>query len=270
MSFIDHLEALRWHIVRAAIAILVAAGTIFVFRLWVFDNIIMGPVRPDFISYTGLCNLGHKMGIGEALCMPPVKISYQVTQTSGTFNTAINVAIIGGIIAAFPYLFWELWRFVKPALSPKEKKYARGSIFWVSLCFFAGVAFGYYLLAPFTFNFLASFQLSEKITIDYKPTIDDYTDTLANLLLGCGLAFELPVLAYVLARIGIISASFLKKYFKYAVIVILIVAAVITPSPDWTSQFIVALPLFLLYGISIAITARVDKKRAKKDKEEWS
>ncbi len=136
MSFIDHLEALRWHIVRAAIAILVAAGTIFVFRIWVFDNIIMGPVRPDFISYTGLCNLSHKIGIGDALCMPPVKISYQVTQTSGTFNTAINVAIIGGIIAAFPYLFWELWRFIKPALSPKEKKYARGSIFWVSLCFF--------------------------------------------------------------------------------------------------------------------------------------
>jgi sec-independent protein translocase protein TatC len=201
--------------------------------------------------------------------MPPIKISYQVTQSSGSFSTAINVSIIGAIIVAFPYLFWELWRFVKPALSPKEVKYARGSIFWVSLCFFAGVAFGYYLLAPFTFNFLASFQLSEKVVIDYKPTIDDYTDTLTNLLLGCGIAFELPVLAYVLAKIGIISAGFLKKYFKYAVVVILVAAAIITPSPDWTSQFIVAIPLFLLYGISIILTGRVDKQRAKKDKE-WS
>jgi sec-independent protein translocase protein TatC len=269
MSFVDHLEALRWHIVRAVIAILLAGIAIFIFRIWVFDNIIMGPVRPDFISYTGLCNFSHTIGIGDALCMPPVKISYQVTQSSGSFSTAINVSIIGAIIVAFPYLFWELWRFVKPALSPKEVKYARGSIFWVSLCFFTGVAFGYYLLAPFTFNFLASFQLSEKVVIDYKPTIDDYTDTLTNLLLGCGIAFELPVLAYVLAKIGIISSDFLKKYFKYAVVVILVVAAIITPSPDWTSQFIVAIPLFILYGISILLTARVDKQREKKDKE-WS
>ncbi len=269
MSFVDHLEALRWHIVRAVIVILLAGIAIFIFRIWVFDNIIMGPVRPDFISYTGLCNFSHKIGLGDALCMPPIKISYQVTQSSGSFSTAINVSIIGAIIVAFPYLFWELWRFVKPALSPKEVKYARGSIFWVSLCFFAGVAFGYYLLAPFTFNFLASFQLSEKVVIDYKPTIDDYTDTLTNLLLGCGIAFELPVLAYVLAKIGIISAGFLKKYFKYAVVVILVAAAIITPSPDWTSQFIVAIPLFLLYGISILLTGRVDRQRAKKDKE-WS
>lgn len=269
MSFVDHLEALRWHIVRAVIAIAIAGVAIFIFRLWVFDNVIMAPVRTDFISYTGLCSLSHKMGIGDALCMPPIKIAYQVNQSSGSFTTAINIAIYGGIIAAFPYLFWELWRFVKPALSTKEKKYARGSIFWVSLCFFCGVAFGYYLLAPFTFNFLASFQLSEKIQIDYKPTIDDYTDTLTNLLLGCGIAFELPVLAYVLAKIGIISSNFLKKYFKYAVVVILVVAAVITPSPDWTSQFIVAVPLFILYGISIFLTARVDRQRAKKDKE-WS
>lgn len=270
MSFVDHLEALRWHIVRAAIAILVAAGTIFYFIDWIFDNVIQAPARKDFISYTSLCNLSHKLHLGDALCMPPVDIKFQFTTVSGPFSTAINVAIIGGIIVAFPYLFWELWRFVKPALSLKEKKYARGSIFWVSLCFFTGVAFGYFLLAPFTFNFLAGFTLGKAGINEYRPTLEDYTDTLTNLLLGCGLAFELPVLSYVLARVGIISSSFLRKYFKYAVIVILIVAAIITPSPDWTSQFIVALPLFVLYLISIWITARVDKRRAKKDKEEWS
>ncbi len=270
MSFVDHLEALRWHIVRAVIAILLAAIAIFVCIDWIFDNVIMAPVNKDFVSYTGLCRLSHWLHIGDALCMPPVQINYQANQVSGLFSTAINVSIIGGIIAAFPYLFWELWRFVKPALSAKEVKYARGSIFWVSFCFFTGVAFGYFLLAPFTFNFLASFTIGHKVVIEYKPTIDDYTETLTNLLLGCGIAFELPVMAYVLAKIGIISSGFLKKYFKYAVVVILIVAAVITPSPDWTSQFIVAVPLFILYAISIAITARVDKKRAEKDKKEWS
>jgi sec-independent protein translocase protein TatC len=269
MSFIDHLEALRWHIVRAVIAILLAGITIFVFIDWIFDNVIQAPARKDFISYKALCDFGRWLHIGDALCMPPVDIKFQFTTVTGPFSTAINISIIGGIIVAFPYLFWELWRFVKPALSPKEVKYARGSIFWVSLCFFAGAAFGYFLLAPFTFNFLASFTLGKQGLNEYKPTLEDFTDTLSNLILGCAIAFELPVLAYVLAKIGIISASFLKKYFKYAVVIILVVAAIITPSPDWTSQFIVAIPLFLLYGISIILAGRVDKQREKKDKE-WS
>ena len=269
MSFIDHLEALRWHIVRAAIAILVAGAAIFIFIDWIFDNVIQAPARPDFVSYAALCKFSHWLHIGDALCMPPVDIRFQFTTVSGPFTTAINISIIGGIIIAFPYLFWELWRFVKPALSPKEIKYARGSIFWVSLCFFAGAAFGYFLLAPFTFNFLASFTLGTKGLNEYKPTLEDFTDTLSNLILGCAIAFELPVLAYVLAKIGIISANFLKKYFKYAVVIILVVAAIITPSPDWTSQFIVAIPLFLFYGISIFLAVRVDKRRAKEEKE-WS
>jgi sec-independent protein translocase protein TatC len=269
MSFMDHLEALRWHIVRSALAIVIAAIGIFVFIDWIFDNIIQAPARKDFISYTGLCNLSHKLHLGDALCMPPIDIKFQFTTVSGPFTTAINVSMIGGIIVASPYIFWELWKFIKPALSPKEIKYSRGSIFWVSFCFFCGIAFGYFLLAPFTFNFLAGFTLGNHNLNEYRPTLEDYTDTLTNLLLGCGIAFELPILAYVLAKIGIITSAFLKKYFKYAVIVILIVAAVITPSPDWTSQFIVAVPLFLLYGISIWLTARVDAKKAKEEKE-WS
>jgi sec-independent protein translocase protein TatC len=269
MSFIDHLEALRWHIVRAAIVWIIAAVGIFIYIDWIFDNVIYAPARSSFITYRALCNLGHFLHIGDALCMPPVEIPLQGNTISGPFMSAISIAMIGGIIIAFPHLFWELWKFIKPALSPKEIKYSRGSIFWVSFCFFCGAAFGYFLLAPFTFNFLANFTLGTTGAYKYMPTLDDYIDTINEIILGCGLAFELPVLAYVLAKIGLVSSSFLKKYRKYAVVVILIVAAVITPSPDWTSQAIVSLPLLILYEISVVIASRVDKQQAKKEKE-WS
>jgi sec-independent protein translocase protein TatC len=183
--------------------------------------------------------------------------------------SALSISMISGIIIAFPYLFWELWKFIKPALSPKEIKYSRGSILWVSLCFFTGAAFGYFLLAPFTFNFLANFTLGSAGAYKYMPTLDDYIDTLNQIVLGCGIAFELPVLAYVLAKIGLITGSFLKTYRKYALVVILILAAVITPSPDWTSQIIVAIPLLLLYELSVIIASRVDKEQSKRSKE-WS
>lgn len=269
MSFVDHLEALRWHIMRSAIVWLVAAIAIFVFVDWIYDNIILAPSSESFITYSTLCRFGRWLGVGDSLCMPPVKIKFLVNEVNGTFTSAINISMIGAIIVAFPYIFWELWRFVKPALSDKEKKYARGSIFWVSLCFFTGAAFGYYLLAPFTFNFLATFTLGKSGAIVYQPTINDYIDSLTNIILGCGIAFELPILAFVLAKIGLVSASFLAKYSKYAFVIILLVAAIITPSPDMTSQIIVAAPLLLLYWISILLVRSVDRKRAKEEKE-WS
>ncbi|GAB2830521.1 twin-arginine translocase subunit TatC [Ferruginibacter profundus] len=269
MTFMDHLEALRWHIMRSVIVWLTAAIAIFVFRNWVYDNIIIAPSSDTFITYGALCRFGHWLGLGDGLCMPPVKINFQIMEVNGTFSSALNIAMVGGVIIAFPYIFWELWRFVKPALSTKEKKYARGSILWVSLCFFAGAAFGYYLLAPFTFNFLATFDLGTGGNIKYAPTLNDYIDSLTNLILGCGIAFELPILAFVLAKIGLISAGFLKKYSKYAFVIILLVAAIITPSPDMTSQIIVALPLLLLYWISILLVSRVDRQKAKEEKE-WS
>jgi sec-independent protein translocase protein TatC len=269
MSFIDHLEELRWHLVRSVIALLVAGTAIFIYIDFVFDNIIYAPARPDFISYRVLCSLSHKLGLGEALCMPPVKIPLQGTTISGPFMSAISISFMGGLIISFPYLFWELWRFVKPALSPKELKYSRGSIFFVSVCFFLGAAFGYFLLAPFTFNFLASFTIGTIGAYEYRPTLQDYTGTLTNIVLGCALAFELPVLAYVMAKIGLITPAFLRTYRKYAYVIILIVAAIITPSPDWTSQLIVTIPLIILYEISIGITARVTRLREKEEKE-WS
>ena len=269
MTFFDHIEELRWHLIRSVLAWLTAAIVIFINIDWVYDNLILAPANEKFVTYGALCNFGQWLHLGNAFCMPPVKIDFQVTQVNGTFSSAITIAMIGGIILSFPYIFWELWRFIKPALSPKERKYGRGSIFWVSLCFFTGALFGYYLLAPFTFNFLASFTLGKSGMIQYRPAINDYIDSLTNLILGCGLAFELPVLCYVLAKIGIVSGTFLKKYFKVAFVIILVVAAIITPSPDWTSQFLVAIPLVLLYWISILLASRVERRKLKEEKE-WS
>lgn len=271
MSFVDHLESLRWHLVRSVLVWLVAFVLVFINIDWVFDEIIYAPARSSFITYSVLCDLSHNLGLGEALCMPPVDIPLQGNTVSGPFMSALSISMIGGLIIAFPYLFFELWRFIKPALSKKELSYSRGSIFWVSLCFFAGAAFGYYLLAPFTFNFLANFKIGKTTAYQYLPTLDDYIDTINNIILGCGIAFELPIVAYVLAKIGLVNAKFLRTYRKYAFVVILILAAIITPSPDWTSQLLVAIPLLLLYEVSVWIVKRVDKKKAEDEREkEWS
>ncbi|MFT3978987.1 MAG: twin-arginine translocase subunit TatC [Ferruginibacter sp.] len=269
MSFMDHLEALRWHIARGVLVWFVAVVVIFIKIDWIFDHVIMAPSNPSFITYKLFCDFGHFLRLGDTLCMPPVTIHLQGNTVSGPFMSAISIAMIGGLVVAFPYLFWELWRFIKPALSPKEVKYSRGSIFWVSLCFFTGGAFGYFILAPFTFNFLANFTLGTMGAYEYKPTLSDYIDSLNNLILGCGIAFELPILAVVLGKIGLISAKFLRNMRKYAFVIILFIAAVITPSPDWTSQIIVAMPLLLLYEIGVILVARIDKKRENEEKE-WS
>lgn len=269
MSFIDHLEALRWHLVRCVIVWAVAFIGIFIKVDWVFDNIIYAPAKSSFVTYGWFCRLGQFLGIGDSLCMPAVEIPLQGNTISGPFMSAISISMVGAFILAFPYLFWELWRFIKPALSPKEVRYSRGSIFWVSLCFFTGGAFGYFLLAPFTFNFLANFSLGTTGAYKYMPTLTDYIDTITTLILGCGIAFELPIIAYVLAKIGLITATMMRGVRKYAFVVILLLAAVITPSPDWTSQIIVALPLLLLYEIGVLLVAGVDKQKAKEEKE-WS
>lgn len=267
MTFIDHLEALRGHIVRSLLAILVLAIIIFIKIDWVYDIIIMGPIRNDFISYQALCRLSHALRIGDALCMPPIPKGYRLlgTTVSGPFMAAIQIGIFGGFIAAFPYIFWEFWRFVKPALSPKELKYSRNSIFWVSFLFFLGAAFGYYILSPFTFNFLANFTLGTRGYYEYKPSLDDYIDNLVNVILGCGIAFEMPALSVVLTKIGLITPQFLRNYRKYAYVIILVIAAVITPSQDWTSQMIVFLPLAFLYELSIIVS----KRAFKKSQEDW-
>lgn len=265
MSFIDHLEELRWHIVRIVIAWLIAVVVVFIFRDWVFDYIILAPRSKNFISYKILCDFSHFLRIGEALCMPPVNIPLQGNTVSGPFMAALNIAMVGGLLLAFPYIFYEIWSFIKPALSQKELRYGNISIFLVSLCFFLGAAFGYFLLAPFTFNFLATFSLGTTGAYEYKPTLDDYIGTLTDLMMGCGIAFELPVIAFVFAKIGLLSAGMMRKYRGYAFIAILVIAAILTPSPDWTSQLIVAAPLLLLYELSIVIVKRTNKASSIKE-----
>jgi sec-independent protein translocase protein TatC len=270
MTFIDHLEELRTHIIRSVLAILVGAIVIFIYRNWVFDNVLRGPLNPNFISYRLLCQFSHWAHMGEALCMPAVEVKLITNTFGGQFLGSISMSLVFGIIIAFPFIFWEFWRFVKPALKEKEAKNTRFVIFWVSFFFFTGAAFGYFLLGPFTFNFLAGFKLGTQDAITTLPTLADYVDNLTNLILGCGIAFELPVLAFILTKIGLVTASFLKKTRKYAIVVILLVSAFITPSPDWMSQLIVFTPLWLLYELSIIVSARVQKQQIKEEEEEWS
>ena len=257
MTFIDHLEELRWHIVRSLLAIIVCAILIFINMDWFFDLIILGPIRPDFISYTGLCRFSQWIGIGDALCMPTVQSQLQATTFGSQFMSSITISFIGGFIVSFPYVFWEIWKFIKPALTPKELNNTRGAIFFVSFFFFTGAAFGYFLLAPFTFSFLGNYHLGSSNILETRPMLSDYIDNLVNITLGAGLAFQLPVVAYVLTRIGLITPGFLKTYRKYAFVAILVVAAIITPSPDWMSQMLVCVPLILLYELSIVISKRV-------------
>jgi sec-independent protein translocase protein TatC len=270
MGFVDHLEALRWHLVRSVIAILVFAIAIFIKIDWIFDHIIYGPMRSDFITYSGLCNLGHKLHMGDALCMPAPNVQMQVTQFGSQFMSSISIAFIGGFIIAFPYIFWEFWNFIKPALTPREIKNTRGSIFWVTFFFLIGVSFGYFLLAPFTFSFLSNFKIGSLQALETKPTLDDYIENMVNIIIGTGISFELPIVSYVLTKIGLVTPTFLQAYRKYAYVIILLVAAVITPSPDWMSQTLVAVPLFILFELSIMISKRVENENLRKEAEFFS
>lgn len=270
MSFVDHLEELRWHLVRSLIAILVLAIFIWINVQWIYDNIIAGPINPNFISYTAFCRFSHWIHAGDALCLPPVEVNMQTTTFGGQFLGSFTIAFTGGLMLAFPYIFWEFWRFVKPALKPKEIQNTRFIIFWVSFFFFLGGTFGYLVLAPFTFNFLSSFSISTINMLVTKPTLTDYLDNLTNIILGCGIAFEMPVISYALTKIGLITPGLLRSSRKYAVVVILVVAAVITPSPDWISQTIVFIPMFLLYEFGVFVSARAYKADQKRDAEEWS
>ena len=268
MSFIDHLEELRWHIIRAVIAVLIGAVVVFIYSDFVVQEVIFAPTRSDFISAQWLCRIGHSIGIGDALCFNEVKAKFIETQMTGQFITSFTLAFVGGFILAFPYVFWEFWRFVRPALSGKELKQTRGVIFWVSLLFFLGVAFGYYILTPFMVNFYFNYKLSPQIEI--MPTFSDYLENLIYTTVGIGVLFQMPLLVMVLARIGIVTARFLRKYRRHAFVLVLIAAAIITPSTDPFSLTIVTIPLYLLYEASIVVAARINKKQKKDEIDEWS
>lgn len=258
MTFLDHLEELRWHIIRSVASILVFTIIAWTYQKEIFGGIIMAPSKSEFWTNRMLCKLADLTGI-EGLCFKQADFILQSREVSGQFMMALTQSIMVGLMFAFPYFFWEIWRFVKPGLKMKEAKAASGAVFWVSLLFFMGVAFGYYVVSPMAINFLASFKLDESIQNQFDIT--DYLSLLSTMTLACGVTFQLPMIAYVLSQVGVLTPAFMRDYRRHAIVVILILAAIITPSPDMISQLLVTLPLLGLYEVSILVSARVVKRR---------
>ena len=264
MSFIEHLDVLRGHLFRSAIAVVVGAIVMAIYNKFIVQRILMGPTHRDFWTYRTLCELGRKWGMGDKLCMADIQLKMQSNVVSGQFDTYFNVILIGGFILAFPYVFWQFWRFTKPALKENELRNTRGVIFWVSLLFFLGVLFGYFVIAPYTISFFANFQLDSNIENIW--TIGSYFTAMSQIVLGAGLAFQLPLAMYFLAKIGVISAAYLRRVRKYAILIIVIVASIITP-PDILSTVVASAPLILLYEISIVLCVRVENREKRLEKE---
>ena len=270
MSFLEHLEELRWHIIRSLIAIVVSMIVAFIFKNFIFDAVILAPKNPEFFTNRLLCNLGHITVFGhqlniDALCINRQPLHLINIKMAGQITTHIVVALVAGLIMAFPVIIYEFWRFFKPALHSNEAKHARGAVLSSTLLFFLGVLFGYFLLAPLSIHFLSSYQISSDVV--NQINIRSYIGTITSICLATGLIFELPIIAFFLTKIGVITPAFMRKYRKHAIVVIFIVAAIITP-PDVFSQMLVCIPLLILYEVSIGISARVMKKK-EKDHEEF-
>lgn len=259
MSFFEHIEELRRHILRSALAIVVVGTLCFIYIDWVFNAIIFGPRNPDFFTYRVMCWLSGASGMGDKLCFEPVKFIIITRELGEVLMQQLYVAFWLGVIGAFPFILWEFWRFIQPGLHDTEQKTIRGVVGICSFLFLLGVMFGLFIIAPFSINFLAGYTLEGA---QVSPTLDSYVTYMTMFTIPTGLIFELPVVIYFLTRIGLIGPSFLRTYRRHAIIVILIVAAVITP-PDVVSQTIVAIPLYLLYEVSILVSARVQRKREK-------
>lgn len=258
MSFFDHLEALRWHLIRSAIAILIFTGFAFWQYDYIYNTIILGPFKADFFTYRMLC----KIGTG---CITHINGEIINTEVAGQFMLQLNSSILTGIILSVPYILWEIWRFIKPALLEKEKQAASGFVFYASFLFIVGILFGYYIIAPESIAFLANYTISS--TIHNQFTISSYLSMVATITLVIGLVFELPILIYILASIGILSGTFMRRTRRYSVIILLILGAIISPSPDFFTTIISTVPLFVLYEVGIMVATRVEKRRAKKHEE---
>jgi len=257
MNFLDHIEELRWHIVRIAIAVLVSACVVFWKVDWIFHNIILGPAHSDFVTYRVLCKLGHLVHI-DSLCLGEMHVKLQNTAVTGQFMLAMSVSMMLGFVLVFPFILWELWKFIKPALKPHEIKMANGIVFWCSLLFFLGVMFSYYVVAPYTVNFFGNYQISPLIQNNFS--IDNYYDMMSNMTIALGVVFELPMLVYFLSRIGILTPEFLRAKRRYAFLILFILAIIIAP-PDVFSCLIVFIPLYILFEISVGVSGRAIKAR---------
>jgi len=259
MSFLDHLEALRWHIVRSVVVIMVAAIALFCYKEFLFDSVLLAPKNPNFLTYRALCHLSEYFNLGGDLCVTKIDFALISTDLSSQFTTHMWAAFVGGLIIGFPFLVYELWKFIKPALKEKEKRYARGIVFFTSFLFFTGVLFGYYVITPMSVNFLGTYQVSPDVR--NTITLDSFISTVTTLTLITGIVFEMPIAIYFLSKLGIMSPSFMRKYRRHAVVIILIVAAIITPTSDATTLMLVAFPLWILYEISIFVSAYVTRKQ---------
>lgn len=264
MSFLDHLEELRWHLIRSIASILVFAIAAFVSKDLIWDTIILGPSRTDFWTYRAICSLGQKLGSGLLLCIDELPFIIQSRQMTGQFTMHILSSLVIGLLCAFPYTFWEMWRFIRPGLYETEQKVSRGATFFVSLLFTCGVLFGYFIVTPLAVNFLANYQVADTILNEFD--IISYVTTVSTLVLVCGLMFQLPIVVYFLTKAGLVTPELMKAYRRHAIIVILLAGAILTP-PDVISQVLIAFPLVLLYQISIFISKMVLKRSEALTKE---
>ncbi|WP_425636584.1 twin-arginine translocase subunit TatC [Algoriphagus yeomjeoni] len=264
MSFLDHLEALRWHLLRSVAAILILSVAAFLAKSFVFGVVILGPSKVDFVTYRWLCELSDYVGL-PALCIDELPFTIQSRQMTGQFTMHMTSSFVVGFIASFPFVFWEVWRFISPGLYDQEKNAARGAVFFVSLLFFMGAGFGYFILSPLSINFLSNYQLDPSILNEFDIT--SYISTLTMLVLASAIMFQLPVVVYFLAMSGLVTSGMLKSYRRHAIVVILVLSAIITP-PDVISQILIAMPILVLYEAGIQIAKRLERKRAAKKAKE--
>lgn len=256
MTFLDHLEELRWHLIRSILAIFIFAIVAFVFHNFIFDYVILAPKTPEFWTNRMLCRFGDFVNV-STLCINSQPFQIINISMAGQFSTHIMVSLVLGFVVAFPYIFWEFWHFIKPALFETEQKSSRGAIFYTSLLFMLGVLFGYYLIVPLSVHFLGSYNVSTQV--ENTINLGSYISTVTSIVLAAGIIFEIPILIFFLAKAGLVTPKFLKRYRKHSFVIILALSAIITP-PDVFSQVLVCLPLVLLYEIGIYIAARIEKK----------
>ncbi|MBV6405871.1 MAG: twin-arginine translocase subunit TatC [Flavobacteriales bacterium] len=257
MTFLEHLEELRWALMRSAVAILAAMLVAFFWKELVFDTVVLAPRDPGFITYRALCALSQRLGMGESLCIRDLGFELQNISMSGQFLTHLKVSFVAGLVAASPYVLWEVWRFIAPGLSDRERRAARSAVVFAGLLFLLGVLFGYFVIAPMSIQFLGGYKVSEAVR--NTIALDSFIGTMTSVPLWTGVMFQLPLAVLVLARLGLMGATVMRKYRRHAFVGILVVAAVITP-PDVTSQVLVSLPLLVLYEVSILLAARVERR----------
>jgi sec-independent protein translocase protein TatC len=262
MSFLDHLEELRWILVRCSFAITIMAVISYFFADFIFDEIIFGPTKPEFFTYKFFCEASHYLGFAESICITELNFIIQNTEMEGQVNIFVWTCITVGFILAFPYILYQFWNFISPALYENERKNAKLFIFIASILFFIGVIFGYFVIVPMSINFLATFSISSIVQNQFN--IASYVSMVKTSVIASGLFFELPIIIYFLSKLGLVTPTFLRNNRKYAIVIVLIVAAIITP-PDVVSQITVAIPMLLIYEASIFVSAAVVKNKLKNE-----